>query len=200
MQNGEAIFDVGCADGRFLEYIKDRMPNCSLYGIDFAHNPLKLLLRGLTNNVACGDICNMPFKFNIFKYACCIQTIQQIPSQGERQKALIEIFSTLKKNSTFVLTVLNQKTWHDMVDNGKDGPLKSCPELYVYLFNPSDLQCELEKAGFIVEIIKGINNIPVKLVRRLGIIGVYLDLFITRVIPSLSLKKGTYLLAKCKKK
>lgn len=196
--NGDAVLDIGCADGRFLEYINTRLPDCPLYGIDFAYNSLKLLLQKVTHNVACGDICNMPFKSNIFKYACCIQTIQQIPSQDERHKALREILSTLKKNGTFVLTVLNQETWHDTVDNGKDGPLRSCPELYVYLFNPLDLQCELEKAGFIVEIITGINNLPVKLVRRLGIIGVYVDLLISRVIPSLSLRKGTYLLAKCK--
>lgn len=199
MTNRGAFLDVGCADGRFLDFVNARLPEQSLFGIDFTYNPLRIQ-RSRTRHLVCGDICDMPFQPAGFEYACSIGAIQHIPSVTERYRALANIHFILKTNAAFVLTVPNQKTWHDMVDNGKDGPLKSCPDLYIYLFNPSDLRFELEQAGFAVEKIRGINILPARMIRSAGIIGVVVDLCITRGLPGLSLRKGTYLLAKCKKK
>jgi len=200
IKEGGTVLDVGCADGRFLEYIHGRLSRCSLYGIDFAYNTLMQVPHKLSCNVVCADICNLPFKRNIFQYVCCIQTFQQIPSQMERHKALLGIVGAMQKNGIFVLTVLNQHTWHDTVDNGKEGPLKSSPDLYVYLFNHTDLKTELEDAGFTVDRIVGINTLPGRFVKQLGLAAALFDLLITRTLIGLSIKKGTYLLARCIKK
>ncbi|MGA3083609.1 MAG: class I SAM-dependent methyltransferase [Thermodesulfobacteriota bacterium] len=41
----DKVLNVGCSDGRFLEYLHARLPYCKLFGIDFARNPLKELLK-----------------------------------------------------------------------------------------------------------------------------------------------------------
>jgi GNAT superfamily N-acetyltransferase len=86
-----------------------------------------------------------------------------------------------------------------MVENGMEGPLITSPELYVCLYDASDLRRELEGAGYVVHRIAGINNLPASYLRYLGVAGIAVDLLITRFFTSLSLKKGSYLLAECMK-
>ena|GEM_PF-3249606 len=200
-EGGEDVIDVGCSDGRFLGYLYGRFPGCRLFGIDFARNSLKVLKnKGFRSHIVCGDICEMPFKPGSFDHAVAVQVIQQIPSREERIKVLRDINRMLRDGGTMVVTLLNQKAWYHLVKGGKEGPLITAEDLCVYLYDPADIRREFEEAGFSVSRIAGINNLPAGYLKRLGILGVWLDIFITRFFRSLSLEKGCYLIALCKKK
>lgn len=200
VRDGEKVLDVGCSDGRFLEYLHVRFPACKLFGIDFARNPLiELLKKPFPSQVVCGDISEMPFKDGSFDRAVTLQVIQHLPSHEERIKGLKSIYSSLKETGTLVVMVDNQKTWSNMVANGKEGPFISVPDLYIYLYDPDELKRDLETAGFSDVQIRGINNLPVKYLRRLKTLGVWLDFLITRFFKSVSFKRSCYLLATCRK-
>lgn len=201
VKKDDKLLDVGCADGRFFEYIKNKFESYCMTGIDFAKNPLLNLKRKkITENIVCGDICNLPFKAGLFDKGVSIQTLQQVPSQKQRIKVLKNLNCALTRGGKAVITVLNQNTWFPLVENGKEGQLKTSKNLYIYLYNSKDFYDDLREAGFYIKRIVGINNIPGRYLKKLSAIGVILDIFITCHFKSLSIKKGTYLLAKCEKK
>lgn len=200
VQNGDKVLDVGCSDGRFLEYLHGRVRNCKLFGIDFARNPLKELLnKSFPSQVVCGDVTDLPFKIAVFDRAVVLQVTQHLPSRKERIRGLKSIQSVLRENGTAVIMVDNQNTWSESVANGKEGPFIHLPDLYIYLYNTVDLREELEEAGFCDIHITGINSLPVRYVKRLKVLGVWLDLFISNYVKALSFKRGCYLLATCRK-
>ncbi|MGA3083607.1 MAG: methyltransferase domain-containing protein [Thermodesulfobacteriota bacterium] len=200
VKNGDKVLDIGCSDGRFMEYLHNRFPNCHLFGIDFARNPLKeLRKKPFLSQAVCGDVTDLPFKPASFDRAVAIQVTQHLPSRKERIRGLKNIHSVLKENGILSLSVDNQNTWAEMVENGKEGPFIHTPDLYIYLYNPTDLKEELEEAGFFEIKIREINNLPVNYLRKLKFLGVWLDLLITYYFKSSSLKRGCYLLAACQK-
>lgn len=201
VKDGDRVLDVGCSDGRFLEYLHAKCPACGLYGIDFARNPLiELLKKRIGSYAVCGDISDMPFAPGSFDRAVAIQVVQQIPSKEERGKVLRNINVVLKEKGSFVLTVLNRRTWSHLVENGKEGPLVTARDLYVYLYDTQDLADELERAGFLVKEMRGINSLPGRYINNLRGMSVPLDAVITMFFKPLSMEKGSYLLARCVKK
>jgi len=201
IRDNDALLDVGCSDGRLLEHIANRHPKTRLFGIDFAHNPLKTLAKkSIQSFPVCGDISHLPFKPTSFQQAVAIQVIQQIPTREERQHVLQNIYQTLDIDSQFICTVLNQAQWAHLVENGKEGPLITAQDLHVYLYNPHDLKEELSAAGFRVECIIGINHLPVRYMKKLKKLSIPIDRMISHLFVPFSLKRGCYLLAVCKKK
>ena len=83
--------------------------------------------------------------------------------------------------------------------NGREGPLLTCNDLYVYLYNAEELETDLKDAGFKVIKICGINNLPGRYTSKLHMLGKTIDCSITNYFTRLSLKKGSYLLAECLK-
>jgi len=192
------MLDIGCADGRFLEYVHSRSRQCTLFGIDYAKNPLKkCLAKRIKISVACADVCDIPFKSGLFSAGVSIQVVQHVPLKEERIRALQGCYRVLEEGAKLVVTVVNQSTWFHAVDNRKEGQLKSCPEIFIHLFDQKDLREELESAGFNVERIIGINNLPTWCYNKLGFLAVILDVFISECVRPLGLKKGSYLLAEC---
>ena len=200
LKNGQTLIDIGCADGRFLTYVNKLRPQCKLYGIDFAINPLKILsFRNFKCLPACADISELPFKPGSFDKAASVQTLQQLPSRELRIRALKSAHCVLKANARLVITVLNQITWYPFVKNGREGPLLTCNDLYVHLYNAEELETDLNDAGFKVIKICGINNLPGRYTSKLHMLGKTIDCSITNYFTRLSLKKGSYLLAECLK-
>ncbi|MFH1879119.1 MAG: class I SAM-dependent methyltransferase, partial [Candidatus Omnitrophota bacterium] len=182
VKENEYILDLGCSDGRFLEYASGKKPGCVLFGLDFARNPLKTLLaKNFRSYAVCGDMCRIPFKNAAFDRIVLIQALQQIPSREERINILKNAGGLLKEHGTIVLTVLNRKSWCNLVENGKEGPLVTSPDIYEYLYDPADLREEIEEAGMAIDAIKGVNNIPVRYLKKTGYLGVFFDLLITRL-------------------
>ena len=130
VRKADTVLDVGCSDGRFLEYLHRKMPSSGLYGVDFARSALKVLEEKLLGSYSlCGDISSLPFRDKVFDRVVSIQTIQQLPSKDERIEVFREMSRVMKDDGTIVVTFPNRKTWHDKVANGKEGPLIAVPDL-----------------------------------------------------------------------
>jgi len=198
---GCSVLDICCADGRFLEYLDEKGPRCAMFGTDFARNPLSLLLKKhFRSHAICCDASALPIRSSSVSRTVSIQSFHHLASPEERLKAMREAFRVLTKGGKFVVTVVNRETWRHQVENGVEGPLLSCRDLFVHLYTGCSLQRDLEKAGFEVVTVAGINCLPNRYLALLGRAGIRVDLLITRFFPVLSMKKGTYLLAECVKK
>jgi SAM-dependent methyltransferase len=200
-QKGASLLDIGASDGRMLAFVRQRDPRAYLVGTDFALNPL-IVLRGrdMGAGAVCADAATQVFKSCSFDRAVSLQVMQQIPSSQERSKAFGAVHQALKPGGMFVLTVLNRPSWKGLVFNGKEGPLLSAPDLCVYLYDVDELKQALVSAGFEVLGMKAINNLPVRYLKRLGVLGVWIDRLISVCLTKLSAQKGRYLLATCRKK
>ncbi len=198
---GASLLDVGASDGRMLTFVRRRDPRAYLAGIDFALNPL-LILRQKDSQagVVCADATTQVFQPGSFDRAVSLQVIQQIPSAQERHKAFRAVWQALKPGGLFVITVLLRASWKNLVLNGKEGTLLSAPDLYVYLYDKDELREALEQAGFESGVMRTINNLPVRYLKCLGVLGVRIDLLISRFFLDISAQKGRYLLAVCKKR
>lgn len=169
--------------------------------MDFAVSSLKALeAKGLGSYPLCGDISSLPLRDKVFDRVASIQSIQQVPSKEGRIAVFREMGRVMKDNGTMVVTVLNRRTWHDKVANGKEGPLIAVPDINVYLYDPEDIYEEAGAAGLFVADIAAINLFPVRYLKKLHGVGVLLDILMTRFMKKLSLEKGNYLLAVCRKK
>ena len=132
----------------------------------------------------------------ITAYSC--QAIQHVPSFKERVKALRNINRLLKTNGPLVLTVYN---WESDAKNlkckegfyGVGGPL----DLWRAAFTENDLRELLEKSGFKTQLVRGIFNIPKRIMRRLPGSLYFLDLYLSNF--KFSIKTGKHLIAKAVK-
>ena len=193
-----SIVDLGSADGRFLSYLAARRPGAFLVGTDFAVTPLRRQRdAGLPTIPLAADLTDLPFRPASFDRAVLMQVIQHVPTIAERRRSLTGLCAILSTNGRLVVTVVNRATWHDTVKNGVEGPLKNNPDLHLYLYTPDDLHADLQSAGFGGIRIMGLSCLPGRVFNRLGLFGIVAEWFIAHILPSLALRKATYLLASC---
>ena len=198
---GARVLDAGCSDGRFIARLRERGRNDAVcVGTDFALNPLKeLRAKGVDAGVVCADAARTLFKAEVFDVAVSLGVVHHLASREERLRMLENIFRYVRPGGMFALTVLNRPSWASLVANGLEGPLLSSPDLYVHLYDPLTLRADLEAAGFVVKEVIAVNNLPVRYLKRIGPLGVPLDMFITKFCGKLSAAKGRYLLGVCEK-
>ncbi|MFH0754191.1 MAG: class I SAM-dependent methyltransferase [Candidatus Omnitrophota bacterium] len=192
-----ALLDVGCSDGRLIERLRRKgLGGLWCVGTDFAVNPLKKMLAKNIRALAVAADATLPlFKPATFDTVVSLGVVQQLASREERLRILRCMCRVLRSDGQFAVTVLNRPSWASLVANGLEGPLLSSPELFVHLYEPESLRADLEAAGFEVVEIVAINNLPVRYLKRIGFLGVWVDMFITKYMKTLSASKGRYLLA-----
>ncbi|MBF0330310.1 MAG: class I SAM-dependent methyltransferase [Candidatus Omnitrophica bacterium] len=190
------LLDAGCSDGRLIERLREKGYNDMLcVGMDFALNPLKAMIaRNMGAQAVCADTARPLFKKNTFDIGISLQVLHHLPSHEERLLMLRSMHGALRSGGQIAVSVLNRPSWAGLVANGIDGPLLSSPELCVHLYDRQELSDDLEAAGFRVQEILATNNLPVRYLKLLGMAGVWIDMLITRMLPSLSRRKGRYLL------
>jgi len=195
-ENG-ILWDAGCSDGRVVARLREKGRTDVIYvGTDFAQSPLRTMLSKYPDILAvCADASRSLFKPLSFDAVISLQVVQQLASREERLKMLKQIFIALRPGGSFAVSVLNRPNWASLVANGIEGPLLSSPDLYVYLYTPEELRADLETSGFKVNEVVPINNLPVRYLKLLGPLGVFLDIFITKYLRFLGDRRGRYLLA-----
>ena len=50
LKNGISILEVGCGDGRFLQYINENVEQCKIYGVDASEKMISHAKSGLENS------------------------------------------------------------------------------------------------------------------------------------------------------
>ena len=84
---GEKILDLGCGNGRYFEYLKDK--KVDYFGVDNSAELIKIAKsRYQKVNFQIADALNLPFPDNFFDKVISIATFHHIPSGEFRIKFL----------------------------------------------------------------------------------------------------------------
>lgn len=98
LEANETLLEVGCGNGRNLEYVNNKQSlNIKTKGCDIVNNFLKIC----TNkniDVCYGDQRSLPFSNNSYKYIISIAVLHHLEHNNDRIKAIKEIIRVLEPN------------------------------------------------------------------------------------------------------
>lgn len=100
------LLDIGCANGRLLNYILKHIPAMHYTGLDLSRQLLTVAKKNYPEyDFVHGSILKLPFNNESFDVVACVATLQHVPSLTYRQQAIRELVRVLKPGGT--LFVLN---------------------------------------------------------------------------------------------
>ena len=105
------ILDVGCAEGRTIQWLRTIFGNCfSYYGVDLSEVRInKARGFGIANTTfIVDDAENLHFENETFDFVMCSQVIEHVPDEAQM---LNEISRVLKINCNFQLDTVYKKKW-----------------------------------------------------------------------------------------
>ena len=101
---GEKILDVGCGNGRFFEFCKEK--NLDYSGIDSSEKLIKIAKNSYPEaKFQVADALSLPFPSNYFDKVYSIAVLHHIPSNELRLKFLEGAKRVLKPGGLLILTV-----------------------------------------------------------------------------------------------
>ena len=101
---GEKVLDLGCGNGRFYEFFKNK--NIDYIGVDNSEKLVELAKKKYPKaKFQLADALNLPFPTNYFDKVYSIAVLHQIPSREFRLQFLKEVKRVLKQEGLLVLTV-----------------------------------------------------------------------------------------------
>jgi SAM-dependent methyltransferase len=104
--SGEKVLDLGCGNGRYFEYLKEK--NVDYFGVDNSDKLIELAKNRYPGvNFQIADAFNLPFSDNFFDKIVSIAVLHHIPSEELRIKFLKELKRVLKPGGILILTVWN---------------------------------------------------------------------------------------------
>lgn len=116
----ERVLDLGCGNGRYFEYLKDKdidyfggeadETNSLYFGVDGSDKLISIATgRYPTARFQTADALNLPFSDNFFDKIISVAVFHHIPSEELRIKFLQEARRVLKPGGMIILTVWNFK-------------------------------------------------------------------------------------------
>lgn len=149
------LLNIGCAHGP--DFLPFKEKEFDLFGIDFSREMIRLAQRyakkfNFSANLVTADAADLPFSNATFNWVIAIATYHNIEDRIQRQKAFKELRRVLIPGGEAFITVWNRwqpRFWL----KGKEIEVSwrlSGEKIfrYYYLFTYSELQKELQKAGF----------------------------------------------------
>ena len=101
---GEKILDLGCGNGRLLEFLKDK--KIDYIGVDFSEKLITAAKKKFPKaRFQRADALNLPFPKNFFDKIYSIAVLHHIPSEEFRLQFLKEAKRILKPEGLLILTV-----------------------------------------------------------------------------------------------
>lgn len=105
---GEKVLDLGCGNGRYFEYLKDKKIN--YFGVDSSEKLIEIAKNKYpTAYFQVADALNLPFPDNFFDKVISIATFHHIPSKEFRIRFLEEAKRVLRPGGILILMVWNFK-------------------------------------------------------------------------------------------
>jgi len=113
VKEGERVLDLGCGNGRLLEFLKDKQVD--YVGADISNQLLDIARqRYPANQFVLIDGLNLPFPDNSFDWIFSIAVLQHVPSLELRKIFLKETRRVLKPGGKIVLTVWYLWQWKNI--------------------------------------------------------------------------------------
>lgn len=145
-----ALLDVGCSNGGFLAFARQR--GWGVHGFDTSEAGIRIAKELLGDCVSVATLKEAAYPSALFDVACLFEVLEHLPDPLEE---LAEIRRILKPGGWVCLSVPNFASWERMAFgpwwNGLDAPR------HFYQFTPSTLRVVLERAGFAVVELRSVN-------------------------------------------
>lgn len=171
------VLDLGCGSGRNFSAMSK---NIELYAVDFSEQMLvhakeKAEKLGLKADFLHSYSGKLPFKDDFFDSTICVAVLHCIPSKEERVNTIKEVYRTLKKGSSALISVWGKNSPR-LKNKGKEcfvswtvksekpsrkGEKEIKQERYTYVYDLEELKKEVLEAGFKIENIWEERNINV---------------------------------------
>ena len=120
---GDKVLDLGCGNGRFFEFLKDKDVN--YIGVDFSEKLIEFAKKKYPKiKFQVADALNLPFPNNYFDKIYSIAVLHHIPSEEFRVQFLKEARRILKPNGFLILTVWKPESKKNLNVFFKDTALK----------------------------------------------------------------------------
>ncbi|MDD2696985.1 MAG: methyltransferase domain-containing protein [Candidatus Pacebacteria bacterium] len=103
---GERVLDLGCGNGRYFEYLKEKRVNYS--GVDSSEKLINIAKNKYPEaDFKVADALNLPFPDDFFDKIVSIAVLHHIPSKGLRSQFFKEARRVLRPGGVLFLTVWN---------------------------------------------------------------------------------------------
>lgn len=160
LKENARIADIGCGNGRFYQFLSEKLVNFSYIGVDnnvkflelAAKNFRKITGGGEKTKFIAGDLIDIPIKSKSQDLVCAIASLHHLPDEDFQAKSISEIGRILQDKGIFFCSVwnldqpkyrkyVNQK--HALIPWGKSGVQR-----FYYAFEPLELENLLICNGF----------------------------------------------------
>ena len=150
LEAGNKILDVGCGDGSFSHYIKDKFNK--IYGAEIAYEAALIAQKQNIITSVMDLNLSLPYKDNTFDAVICSDVIEHLFDPGF---LLSEIYRVLRPNGQLVLTTPNIRYFRHLYRLIFEGIFPhTCSDTFVWggghlhFFTRKDTHKLLIKAGF----------------------------------------------------
>lgn len=146
----KSIADIGCGNGIFANYVKQKNKKIKIIGMDNSENALKYVE---TNKIK-GDINKIPLNTNEYDIAVALEVIEHL-SLGEFEKSLKEL-ARISKKYILISVPNNEKLKNNFIE---------CPNCY------SQFSASFHKKSFNKKIMENLfikNNFKCKNIKYIG--------------------------------
>jgi len=144
------ILDLGSGSGRHLIRIKEGQ----MYLVDFSEKMIKLAKQKSKKNKIKAeffvtDFNNLFFEKDFFDSAIFIDVLHCIETKKQRERAIKELFETIKPKGEVLISVWNKdcKRYKNFPKE-KKVKWRNLGERYYYLYSEKEVHREFEKQGF----------------------------------------------------
>jgi ubiquinone/menaquinone biosynthesis C-methylase UbiE len=158
--NNLKICDVGCGNGKYMMYLKDKkINNNQIFGCDMSTSLVKICT-DKNLNVIQNDITKLSYKDNTFGFVICIAVLHHLSTEERRLKALSELVRITNKGGKMLITIwalndsdeVNTKK-QQITDNGKTQDVmvpwitsgKNIGNRYYHMFKQDELELLCKK-------------------------------------------------------
>jgi ubiquinone/menaquinone biosynthesis C-methylase UbiE len=158
---GDAVIDIGCANG-FSTFQQSKIHKLkSIVGVDFSENMIASAKSELSRftpscpiQFTIGDVRNLKFESESFDFAYTTRVIINLPTWSEQMRAIDECLRVVKKGGRLVLS---EGFWEPLVKLNALRQICSLPPLVEHDFNRylklDKLRAYLEEKGLVYEVI-----------------------------------------------
>lgn len=171
LTEGNRILDVGCGDGSFSYYIKDKFGR--LYGAEISEKAAHIAQKQGVFTTITDLNSSLSYKVNTFDAVTCLDVIEHLP---DPRLLLAEIYRVLRPDGKLVLTTPNFRYFRNLNKLIFKGTFPhTSPDTFVWggghlhYFTRKDINTLLERVGF-KRIKFFINNDQFRLSRKRNLI------------------------------